>query len=247
MRRLVISDIHGGYKALMQVLKKAKADYDKDKLIVIGDVCDGWPEVQECFEEIMKFKNLVYILGNHDEWARTYYNTGTEPTGWYGQGGKATLEAFEDNMPIEINKLLNEAPGYYVEDNIAFVHGGFDTDIDLDKHGLTHLIWDRDLMYEAIHKEAMHKAHGHEAKISKYDKIFIGHTPTLNWDDVKVPITKCELTLIDTGASYYGPLTLMDIDSMKFWQSDPVNTFYPGIKARGHYRTPPNVKVNFVN
>jgi hypothetical protein len=38
---------------------------------------------------------------------------------------------------------------------------------------------------------------------------------------------------MDTGASYTGPITLMDIDKGEYWQSDPVN-FYPGIKARGH-------------
>jgi serine/threonine protein phosphatase 1 len=50
MRRLIISDIHGGYKALKQVFKKANVDYEKDRLICLGDTCDGWPEIKECFD-----------------------------------------------------------------------------------------------------------------------------------------------------------------------------------------------------
>jgi serine/threonine protein phosphatase 1 len=235
-KTFVISDIHGGYKALLQVLKKSEINYETDTLICIGDVCDGWPEVKECFIEIMKFKNLIYILGNHDEWARDYYNTGNEDMMWYPQGGKATQESFQNNIPANILKLLNDALPYYIKDNILFVHGGFDPDIAIEKHGLQHLIWDRDLMNDAIWTEKNHLKNGKENKITKYDRVFIGHTPTLNWNDITVPMTKCEITLIDTGASYYGPLTIMNIDTNEYWQSDNVNTFYPGIKARGHHK-----------
>ena len=40
MRRLVVGDIHGGYKALMQVLERANFDQN-DMLITLGDLCDG--------------------------------------------------------------------------------------------------------------------------------------------------------------------------------------------------------------
>ena len=48
-KTFVVGDIHGGYKSLMQVLGRAKFDYEKDTLICLGDVADGWPEVDECF------------------------------------------------------------------------------------------------------------------------------------------------------------------------------------------------------
>jgi len=40
-KRYVIGDIHGAYKALIQVLNKVGFDYDNDELIGLGDVCDG--------------------------------------------------------------------------------------------------------------------------------------------------------------------------------------------------------------
>ena len=42
-RTLVIGDIHGGLKALIQVLQKAAIQPD-DILIFLGDYVDGWSE-----------------------------------------------------------------------------------------------------------------------------------------------------------------------------------------------------------
>ena len=61
-KRYAIAEIHGNYNALIQVLKKAKFNYDKDKLIVVGDVCDGYNESYEVVEELLKIKNLVFII-----------------------------------------------------------------------------------------------------------------------------------------------------------------------------------------
>ncbi len=37
---------------------------------------------------------------------------------------------------------------------------------------------------------------------------------------------------LDTGAGFTGPLTLMDVDSKVYWQSDEVHTLYPGEDPR---------------
>ncbi len=66
MKRYVVGDIHGNYNALKQVLKKAKFDYSKDELIIIGDVVDGYNCSYEVVEELLKIKNKVFIIGNHD-------------------------------------------------------------------------------------------------------------------------------------------------------------------------------------
>jgi serine/threonine protein phosphatase 1 len=31
---------------------------------------------------------------------------------------------------------------------------------------------------------------------------------------------------VDTGAAFKGPLTIMDVDTKEFWQSEPLNTLY---------------------
>jgi serine/threonine protein phosphatase 1 len=45
MRTLVMGDIHGAYKALVQCLEKAKYDPSADTLILLGDVTDRYPDL----------------------------------------------------------------------------------------------------------------------------------------------------------------------------------------------------------
>lgn len=232
MARFVIGDIHGHHKALLQVLEKSKFDYEKDKLIALGDVCDGWPFVWECVEELMKIKNLIYILGNHDRWAFEWTTCGIVTPLWTDQGGKATIKSYQDHggqMPQSHIDFFNHAILKYVEDNKLFVHGGIDVNVPLDQQPADILLWDRFLIKQA-------KAYGHNRpnyKLTEFDEIFIGHTPTLLFDTID-PIHFCEVMDCDTGAGWTGGrLTLMDIDTHEFWQSDFVETFYPDIKGRG--------------
>lgn len=37
---------------------------------------------------------------------------------------------------------------------------------------------------------------------------------------------------IDTGAAYKGPVTVMNVETKEFWQSDDAYTFYPNENGR---------------
>ena len=56
MKTFCVGDIHGAYKALMQCLHRAQFDYHKDRLIVLGDGCDVFPEVNRCIDELLKIR-----------------------------------------------------------------------------------------------------------------------------------------------------------------------------------------------
>ena len=69
MKKFVIGDIHGGLKALLQVLKKINCD-ENATLIFLGDYVDGWsesPAVLDFLIELQKKQPCVFIRGNHDE------------------------------------------------------------------------------------------------------------------------------------------------------------------------------------
>jgi len=66
MKTFVLGDPHGNCKGMKQCFEKSGINKDEDTLIVLGDIVDGYPEVKECFNELLKFKNLIYIKGNHD-------------------------------------------------------------------------------------------------------------------------------------------------------------------------------------
>ena len=94
MKTFVIGDIHGTHKALVQCLKRSGFDRARDRLIVLGDVCDGYPDVKQCFDELLKVKNLDLILGNHDFWAREWATRGIKEDVWLTQGGDNTVASY---------------------------------------------------------------------------------------------------------------------------------------------------------
>src|SRR3989338_6326636 len=95
MNRFVICDIHGAHQALLQCLERSKFNPQKDLLISLGDICDGWPEVDKVIEELLCIKHLKVILGNHDQWALKWMTDGWRGHEWTTQGGLATMGAYQ--------------------------------------------------------------------------------------------------------------------------------------------------------
>ena len=63
MRTLVIGDIHGGLRALHQIMERAKVT-PKDTLIFLGDYVDGWsesPAVLDFLIELGQKQNCIFI------------------------------------------------------------------------------------------------------------------------------------------------------------------------------------------
>ncbi len=63
MRTFTIGDIHGAYKALIQCLERSGFNYQEDRLIALGVVCDGYSEVKQCVGVLIKIKHCDYIIG----------------------------------------------------------------------------------------------------------------------------------------------------------------------------------------
>jgi serine/threonine protein phosphatase 1 len=45
-------------------------------------------------------------------------------------------------------------------------------------------------------------------------------------------MNKCNVWDMDTGAAFSGRITVMDIDTKRYWQSDLVEDLYPGEAGR---------------
>lgn len=226
-RTFVIGDIHGAHKALIQCFERSGFDYMSDRLISLGDVCDGWPEVHKVFNELCSIRDLVYIIGNHDEWALKWAETGEESFVWLAQGGKSTTECYPTGMTREHQMIIIRAHDYYLENNQLFVHGGIDPNRPIDEQERETFIWDRNLVNLALYKKDL----GIEEQISRFSRIFVGHTPTIKYNS-DLPIKACEVWMMDTGAGYYGKLTMMDLETEMIYQSDPVHDLYPDHPGR---------------
>src|SRR6476660_8691883 len=111
MRKFVIGEIYGAYRALMQCFERASFDYDNDVLIQLGDVADGFDEVYESVEELLKVKHLIAIKGNHDEWLNRFCETGYHEQHW-SQGGRGTVSSYAKLSGKKPNMIASKFFGF---------------------------------------------------------------------------------------------------------------------------------------
>ncbi len=233
MKRFVVGDIHGGHKALLQCLERSKFDPAKDLLISLGDICDGWPQVNKVIDELMRIKNLKVVLGNHDAWALRWMESGWAEEIWTSQGGLATMDSYgrdRESVPKSHIDLLQSAKFFIELDNKLFVHGGMNPDLEMAEQNPEFLMWDRDLLSDAVRVSKKNPSH----RYGKWDDIFVGHTTTECYKTLK-PVHACNVWAVDTGAGWSGKLTILDINSHEYWQSDLVPDLYPHLQARQPY------------
>ncbi|MBF0122185.1 MAG: metallophosphoesterase [Candidatus Omnitrophica bacterium] len=215
MRTFVIGDIHGQRQALVECLRMCQFDYEHDRLISLGDVCDRGPDAKGAIDELLKIRHLVYLLGNHDAWTLDWARDGNASWEWLDQGGKATIESYENApMPFDHIFFFGKALFYFEEDRRLFVHAGFDTKLGIAQTPQEMFIWDRCLAMEAIRLHEISP----EFRFGGYDEIFIGHTPTTIFHESH-PRQYCNVWMMDTGAGYGRMLTVMNVDTKEFWQS----------------------------
>jgi len=248
-RTLALGDVHGAHKALKQVLEKSSFDKEEDRLIFLGDIVDGWSESYECVEELLTIKNLITIKGNHCDWFIKWINTGIHPDGWR-QGGYTTLQSYCKHLDKDCvntlfdnwttNLLRTDLPrkhieffmnmqDFYIQDNKCFVHGGFDRMGSIYTQSSEFIYyWDRELW-----RKAQSCVIGQKLQtIDQFDEIFIGHTTTeSSYPDLK-PVNCGRVWNLDQGAGWGGKLTLMDVNTKEYWQSDIVSTLYPDEKGK---------------
>jgi len=221
----VIGDIHGSYKALLQCFERSQFKHEQDHLIVLGDVCDGYPDIKQCIDELLRIKHCEIILGNHDKWTLDWMLYNGKPLIWTSQGGEATLRSYNNVAPPQDHiSFLRKAKTYIEYNNKLFVHGGFNPNIPIDEQSQYELMWDRNLIELAVKK--VHDSPSHI--FGGYTDIFVGHTTTQKYNSLK-PLHFCNVWSLDTGAGWSGKLTMMEIDSKQYWQSDLSSTLYNGL------------------
>lgn len=239
-RTLVIGDIHGGLKGLIQLLERVEVS-ENDTLIFLGDYVDGWPESAQLINFLIELSRkylCVFIRGNHDVWCQDWLKNQEINNVWFLHGGKSTIDSYQDIDSLTKDKHIDffaNMEDYYIDEcNNLFIHAGFSSMHGPDKeHYTTNYTWDRTLWEMALtmDKRIKKDSLSYPKRLLIYNEIYIGHTPTLNYN-IEVPMQGCNVWNIDTGAGFYGKLTCLDIQTKKFWQSDVVQSLYPNEKGR---------------
>lgn len=238
-RTLVIGDIHSGLKALHQVLDRSKVT-EGDRLIFLGDYVDGWSQAVETIDFLIalnKSHNCIFIRGNHDELCLDWLQEGNDNPTWFQHGGRATMASYQNTTDEKIDEHMlfyQDLKNYFLEDERLFLHAGFTNLKGVDYEYMTKTFyWDRTLweLARSINPDLSRAHTRYPSRLKQYQEIFIGHTP-LSKIGLAVPENAANVWNMDTGAAFKGPLSIMDIDTKEFWQSDPVHVLYPNEKGR---------------
>lgn len=233
-RTLAIGDIHGALKALKQILIGAKVTAD-DELIFLGDYVDGWSESAEVIDFLIKLdkqQKCHFIFGNHDAYCLDWLTDGTENEVWLRHGGVETIKSYElysQRQKEQHVAFFSKMENYYIDNlNRLFIHAGFTS-----MHGprnetyASNYNWDRTLweLAIAVHGNLKPTDLAFPKRLSLFYEIFIGHTPTIN-SNIDFPWKRVNVWNVDTGAAFTGRLSILDINSGDYWQSERVMDLY---------------------
>lgn len=239
-KTFVVGDIHGGFKALMQVLKMSSLT-EKDRLIFLGDFVDGWSESFEVVDFLIglsRNQECIFIKGNHDDWCEQWLESELTNDDWVTSGGQATIDSYQNRTLIEKARHLafyQSLRSYYTdEENRLFIHAGFaSVRGPKNERYPSNYFWDRSLWEMALCLDDRLKPgdHRYPKRLKLFKEIYIGHTPTLHIG-ASEPVNGGNVWNIDTGAAFHGKLSMMEVGTKQVWQSDTVKDLYPGEDGR---------------
>lgn len=151
----LISDIHGNFVALKEVL--SAIDQLKIKNIYcLGDVVGYYSQINECCEELQK-RNIKCILGNHD-W---YMISGTKC-----QRSKSANDCLNYQRKIITPsnlKWLSSFPVHRKINTLSLVHGGWDNPID-------EYINPNQAYFDSLPNQFFASGHTHKQMVMSFEK-----------------------------------------------------------------------------
>lgn len=223
-----LSDIHGCYEDYLKMLKLINLS-DADTLYILGDVIDRGPDGIKILQDMMKRRNIVPILGNHEFMAVKVLpwllGEITEESidnfdekkiraliNWQFDGGDATMAGFRRLNRDEQAEVMDYLMEFEVYEevsaggrNYVLVHAG------LDNFEPQRELWDYEL-HELIFRRTDY------TKVYFDDKFLVtGHTPTRNItgngkDEI---YEKNNHIAIDCGCVFGGKLAAICLDTLE--------------------------------
>ena len=136
---------------------------------------------------------------------------------------KNNILIFFENLPL-----------YHLDDNRLFLHAGFTSLHGVEREQFPELFYlDRSLweMLLVMDRSIPQDSIFYPKRLQHYKEIYIGHTPTTNYDETS-PINIESVWNIDTGAAFKGKVTGINIDTKAYFQSDNLPDLYPNEKGR---------------
>lgn len=187
-RYIAITDIHGEYEKLENVLSKIEMRND-DIFVFMGDYIDRGSKSKEVIEriiEIGKTHKCICLMGSH-EYAYLHARMGDEYYKYlfWNYGGPATVKSYGsfENIYKVHGDFLENLKFYYLTDKYMFVHAGINPNYSLEEQDETDFVYIRSAFYNSKHKLKQ--------------KIIFGHT------EFDKPLIQDDKICIDLGCGKY--------------------------------------------
>lgn len=136
MATYVISDIHGAYFRLMDVLNQAHFDYDKDTLYVLGDIIDRLPHSGKILEWAYNCPSTVkFLRGNHEDMMLAFFEKQQDFIDNYA------IKMYEETgLGLTFKEFLNDELDARIHGSVwGRYNGGFNTWKYLMSHNAMHV------------------------------------------------------------------------------------------------------------
>lgn len=224
--KYVVSDIHGCYEEYMELIQKLKLS-EKDHLYILGDALDRGPKPMEVMLDMVRRKNITYIIGNHD-YLFLYFirklgldlscisNLSADDISdfraYLEDGGLVTIEAFMKLSSAEKQAVCDFLENANVYDEVVtnnnryvLVHAGisnFNEKTSFDEYDVLDFVCER----ADYRRRYFQDSNTH---------VITGHTPTMyiNQDSSSKVFIGNGHIAIDCGCVYGGKLAGYCIDS----------------------------------
>lgn len=168
-RTIIISDVHGCYDELIEMLNKVGFDKTVDIFVFNGDAMDRGKDSYKVFKFLQNLKDemgerMHYIMGNHEDFLLASQKDPHTFGVWaMYNGGEDTCQDFEDHgerVFDYVDWLKKNTELFYETEDYIVCHGGSNGDIhDTDPFNI---IWDRTCVQYGVYGGKL---------------LIVGHTP----------------------------------------------------------------------
>jgi serine/threonine protein phosphatase 1 len=161
---------------------------------------------------------LIPLMGNHELMMLLAMDEPAERDFWLQSGGEQTLDAYGgdfDAIPTPHLDFLRSCQRYYESERHIFLHANYTASLPLDHQPEFTLFWE----HLTLHLPGPHRS-GKQA--------IVGHTPQRHGEILHLGHVIC----IDTYCYGGGWLTLLDVESGKYWQANRAGELREGLPRR---------------
>lgn len=156
MRALIFSDIHGNAYA-MELFMEILPTLSYDKIIFLGDIFGYYYNQEKCIQLMKEIPNLIWLKGNHDEYAVEAY---------YGQRKeKELIESYGHSYDLLSQRFPIKEMEY-----ISSLASSYEFNVEGRRIGLFH-----GRPADALEGRLYQDTRAEKNEFEPYDIVFLGH------------------------------------------------------------------------